>query len=87
MAFNDAGPRTLLIQGGETWWWYTRNGGSDFGAQYASADVKTPNSGAVHLADMQRKTMENNGKVTYRVRITNQGPGSAWHNLQGGGFV
>lgn len=85
MSFNNLGPLTLLNQGGEAWWWYTRGG--DFGAQHACADIKTPNSGAVHLADMQRKRKENDGSVTYFVRITNQGPGSAWHNLQGGGFV
>jgi hypothetical protein len=84
MAFNDVGPLTYLAPGGEAWWWYSF--GSDHGTQFASADVKTPNLGGVHLADLQRKQKVNNGNTTYFVRITNQGPGGAFHNLQGGGM-
>ncbi len=53
----------------------------------ATADIKIPNSGAVHLAGNQRKRKSNNGSTTYFVRITNQGPGSCFHNLQGGGMA
>jgi hypothetical protein len=49
--------------------------------------VKVPNAGGIHLADQQTKEKDNSGFVTYRVVITNEGPGVAWHNLQGGGNV
>lgn len=87
MAFNNLGPLTFLAAGGTANWWYTRNGGADFGTQMATAEIKTPNSGAVHLASDQRKQKDNNGHTTYFVRITNQGPGGCWHNLQGGGMA
>lgn len=87
MAFNDLGPLTFLNPGQTAYWWYVRSGGADFGTQLATADVKTPNSGAVHLASDQRKEKENSGHTTYFVSITNQGPGPCWHNLQGGGVV
>ena len=55
MAFNNLGPLTLLNPGQTAYWWYMRNGGQDFGTQFASADVKTPNAGAVHVAFDQKK--------------------------------
>jgi hypothetical protein len=85
MSFNNLGPLTSLNPGQEAWWWYTRGG--DKGTQMATADVKTPNSGAVHLADQQRKEKDNSGNATYFVRITNQGPGVCFHNLEGGGVA
>jgi hypothetical protein len=85
MSFNNVGPLTFLVPGGQAYWWYAWGG--DHGAQRGSADIKTPNQGAVHLHDDQRKVMDNNGNATYYVRITNQGPGGCFHNLQGGGFV
>jgi len=87
MSFNNVGPLTFLNAGQTAYWWYVRNGGADFGTQLATADVKTPNSGAVHLAFDQRKEKENSGHTTYFVSITNQGPGPCWHNLQGGGVI
>ena len=87
MAFNNVGPLTLLNPGQTAYWWYTRNNGEGVGTQFASADIKTPNSGAVHLANDQRKEKDNTGRTTYFVSITNQGPGVCWHNLQGGGMV
>lgn len=84
MSFNNLGPLTFLAAGQDAWWWY--NFGGDRGTQFASADVKTPNQGGVHLADNQRKMKDNNGNATYFVRIQNQGPGGAFHNLQGGGM-
>jgi len=83
MAFNNVGPLTFLAQGQSASWNYSYGG--DHGVQYASADIKTPNQGGVHLADQQRKEKDNNGNATYFVHITNQGPGGAFHNLQGGG--
>jgi hypothetical protein len=85
MAFNNVGSLTYLPPGASAWWSYSYGG--DHGTQFASADVKTPNLGAVHLADMQRKEKDNNGQTTYFVRITNQGPGGCFHNLQGGGMA
>jgi len=86
MPFNNLGAVTFLAEGGTAYWSYELNNGQDFGTQFASADVKTPNSGAVHLAFDQKKRKTNDGFTTYFVSITNQGPGPAWHNLQGGGM-
>ncbi len=85
MAFNNVGPQTNLAAGQAFNWFYSFSG--DPGTQMATADIKIPNSGAVHLADNQRKRKNNNGSTTYFVRITNQGPGSCFHNLQGGGMT
>lgn len=84
MSFNNVGPQTFLAQGQTVTWNYSF--GSDRGTQFASADIKIPNQGAVHLADQQRKRKDNNGNAAYFVNITNQGPGGAFHNLQGGGL-
>jgi hypothetical protein len=84
MAFNNVGALTFLAQGQTASWNYSYP--ADHGTQFASADVKTPNQGAVHLADQQRKRKDNNGNAAYFVNITNQGPGGAFHNLQGGGM-
>jgi hypothetical protein len=86
VAFNNLGPLTFLDEGGTANWWYSLNGGADLGTQFASADVKTPNSGAVHLSFNQEKQKNNDGGTTYFVSITNLGPGPCWHNLQGGGM-
>lgn len=85
MAFNNFGAVVFLAPGQTATWQYNRGPG-DAGTQFASADVKTPNQGAVHAADQQRKKLDNNGQATYFVNITNQGPGGAFHNLQGGGM-
>ena len=85
MAFNNVGALVYLAQGAATTWNYSFGG--DRGTQFASAQIKTPNQGAVHLADQQRKKVDNNGNATYFVNITNQGPGGCFHNLQGGGMA
>jgi hypothetical protein len=85
MAFNNVGPLTFLAPGQTAFWWYSY--GDDRGTQFASADVKIPNLGAVHLADSQRKRKDNNGVATYFVDIHNQGVGGCFHNLQGGGMI
>jgi hypothetical protein len=85
MAFNNVGSLVSLGPGQSTTWQYSFVG--DPGTQFASADIKTPNSGAVHLADNQRKIKDNAGNTTYFVTITNQGPGACFHNLQGGGMA
>jgi hypothetical protein len=84
MAFNNVGPLTFLAPGQTAFWNYSFN--TDRGTQLASADVKAPNQGAIHLADQQRKRLTNEGRATYFVAITNQGPGGCFHNLQGGGL-
>ena len=84
MAFNNVGGIVYLAAGQSAWWSYWFGG--DRGTQFASADIKIPNQGAIHLADDQRKKKDNNGNATYFVRITNQGPGGCFHNLQGGGM-
>jgi len=85
MAFNNVGPLTFLLAGQTAFWNFSYGG--DHGTQFATADIKIPNQGGVHLADQQRKQLTNNGNATYFVNITNQGPGDAFHNLQGGGVV
>jgi hypothetical protein len=85
MAFENVGPLTFLAPGQTAGWWFSY--GADHGTQFATADIKIPNQGAVHLADQQRKRKDNNGNATYFVNITNQGPGGCFHNLQGGGVV
>lgn len=85
MAFSNVGPLTFLAQGQSVTWSYSF--GADRGTQFATADVKAPNQGAVHVADNQAKRKENNGSATYFVLIRNQGPGAAFHNIQGGGVV
>lgn len=84
MAFNNVGALTFLAPGQTAFWSYSYGG--DRGTQFASADVKTPNQGAVHLADQQRKAKDNNGNATYFVAIHNLGNGGCFHNLQGGGM-
>jgi TnpA family transposase len=84
MAFNNLGPLTFLAPGQTAYWWYSF--GSDHGTQFASADVKTPNQGAIHMADQQRKQKNNDGITTYYVDIHNKGVGACFHNLQGGGM-
>jgi hypothetical protein len=83
MAFTNVGPLRYLSQGQSSYWeyWY----GDDHGTQMATADVKAPNPGSWHVADSQRKRKNNDGTATYSVTIVNQGPGPAFHNLQGGG--
>ena len=84
MSFTNVGPLTFLATGQTAFWSYSYPG--DRGTQFASADVKAPNQGAVHVADEQGKRKENNGNATYFVQIHNRGTGSAFHNLQGGGM-
>jgi hypothetical protein len=84
MAFNDTGPIRFLAEGQSTGWTYSWGG--DRGTQLATADVKTPSLGAVHIATNEGKSKDNNGNATYWVTIINQGPGGCWHNLQGGGM-
>jgi hypothetical protein len=85
MAFSNVGPLTFLAAGQTAFWNYSYP--ADRGTQIATADIKIPNQGAVHLADQERKRKDNNGNAAYFVKITNQGPGGCFHNLQGGGVV
>jgi hypothetical protein len=84
MAFNNVGPLVYLAPGWTATWSYTY--GDDHGTQFASADVKSPNLGAIHLAHQQRKSKDNAGNAMYYVDILNQGFGGCFHNLQGGGM-
>ncbi len=82
-----------LDEGQETTWWYIRDGGANFGTQFASADIKISdpaNPGAIVIADQQGKQVFYDGatwSTTYYVRLTCIGPGAANFNLQGGGMV
>jgi hypothetical protein len=40
MAFNDLGPVVWVDESASVTWWYQRDGGGDFGTQFASADIK-----------------------------------------------
>ncbi len=83
MAFSNVGGLTSLAEGQSAFWNYSYGG--DHGVQFAAADIKTPNFGAVLLASDQEKRILNDGTTTYFVTITNLGPGVVFHNLQGGG--
>jgi len=85
MAFNNVGTLVNLNPGQPAFWSYSYGG--DHGTQMATADVKIPSLGGVHLAFDQKKRKVNDGTTTYFVTITNQGPGSCFHNLQGGGMA
>jgi hypothetical protein len=82
MAFNNFLAPVWLGPGGVHYWWYTF--GDNRGAQYATADVKTP--GAQMMAVEQGEQMENDGHITYFVTIRNNGPQWCWYNLHGGGL-
>jgi hypothetical protein len=84
MAFNNVGPLTFLAAGQTAFWHYSF--GADHGTQFASADVKTPNQGAIHMADQKLKQKNNDGGTMYFVDIHNLGTGACFHNLQGGGM-
>ncbi|MDP9279839.1 MAG: hypothetical protein M3P00_10510 [Gemmatimonadota bacterium] len=85
MSFNNVGPVTTISPGATHYWWFTRNGGANFGEQHGGADVKTP--GAQLVADNQGKKIENNGTVSYHLSIRNADALPALYNLQGGGSV
>lgn len=90
MAFNNVGPVVWVEQGHPLTWWYTRNGGADFGTQFASADIKISDPfspGAILVAEQQGKQQDSwTNKITYYVTITCIDHGGAYHNLQGGGM-
>ena len=81
MSFNNFLAPVWLAPGGTHWWWYTF--GDNRGAQYAMADLKTPN--ATLRSTEQGKSLDPNGVATYYVTIRNDGPMWAYYNLQGGG--
>lgn len=83
MAFNNFGPQTWIAPGEAQFWWYTFF--DNRGAQYATADVKTP--GARMTATEQGERMENDGHITYFVTFRNDGPMWCLYNLHGGGLA
>ena len=85
MAFTNIGPLVYLAPGETAFWNFSY--GDDHGPQFAEADVKAPNLGAVHQAEHQRKRKDNDEVVTYFVDIRNLGAGGCFHNLQGGGLL
>jgi hypothetical protein len=85
MALNNFGPLTNLQPGQSAAW--TVSFGGDPGSQLFTADIKTPNQGATHRYDNNKKRKLNDGSTRYLVTITNEGPGSCFHNLQGGGLT
>ena len=82
MAFNNFLTPVWIAPGETQTWWYTFGGNS--GAQYATADVKTP--GAALWATQQGEQMETDGHVTYFVTMRNDGPNWCYYNLHGGGL-
>lgn len=82
MSFNNFLTPVWLGPGGTNYWWYTFY--DNRGAQYASADVKTP--GAQMMAIEQGEQMETDGHITYFVTIKNNGPQWCYYNLHGGGL-
>lgn len=82
MVFNNLGPLTWIAPGQAQTWSYTFF--DNRGAQYASADVKTP--GARMMTVEQGEEMETNGQITYFVTFRNDGPNWCLYNLHGGGL-
>jgi hypothetical protein len=82
MAFNNFLAPVWLAPGQTHFWAYSFGGNR--GAQYAMADVKTPN--AILRSTEQGKRLEPDGAATYFVTIRNDGPMWAYYNLQGGGL-
>lgn len=91
MAFNNVGPVVWLDEGQSVTWWYTRDGGADFGTQFASADIKISDPfspGAILVAEQQGKQTNSwTGITTYYVTIKSIAHGGAYYNLQGGGMA
>jgi hypothetical protein len=83
MAFNNFLTPAWIAPGGNSEWWYTFY--DNRGAQYATADVKTP--GAKMWATAQGEQMETDGHITYFARFHNDGPNWCYYNLHGGGSV
>ncbi len=83
MAFNNIGFGTLAP--GETArWWYRRDGGADFGAQYCMVNPLNP--GGSIIANDQTKRRENDSSTTYLVTFRNEGGLPTNFNLSGGGL-
>jgi hypothetical protein len=85
VSFNNLGPPTTIAPGATQSWWFIRNGGEDFGAQYAGPNVTTP--GTELVASDQGKQKNSDGTTTYYCTIRNVGSLPCLYNLQGGGFV
>ena len=83
-SFNNIGSLIFLNQGGSTGVFVSFNGNP--GSQFITADIKTPNQGAFCRAENQAKKLDNNNNATYIANIFNDGPGSVFFNLQGGGL-
>jgi len=84
MAFNNLGFGTIA-PGTAQRWWYRRNNGEDFGAQYCMANPLNP-GGSLQVND-QTKVKENDGSITYWVTIHNIGGVTTNFNLHGGGLT
>lgn len=88
MAFNNVGPVTNIAPGVTHNWWFTRNGGQDYGAQYGAPHIKTPNQGPRLNVFNQGKRKLNNDHTTYYCSIRNTSSNQGcFYNLQGGGFA
>lgn len=91
MAFTNVGGLTYISPGGTVFWWYDRNGGQDFGVQFAGPDVRIPsggpNDGPRVEVVQQSKAKFNSGYTQYYVTFKNVSSSGVWHNLQGGGLV
>jgi hypothetical protein len=83
VAFNNFLTPVWLGPGGTHYWSYTFH--DNRGAQYATADVKTP--GAKMVATEQGEQMGTDGQITYFVTIRNDGPMWCYYNLHGGGLA
>jgi len=85
VAFNNVGPPTTISAGASQYWWFTRNNGEDFGAQYGAPDIKTPGTELIVMDEGKQKNAD--GSTTYYCTIKNVGTLPCLYNLQGGGFV
>lgn len=84
--FDNNGPATFINQGVTLTWSSSFGAPSDRHVQVFGANALPPLNGAVLWVTELGKA-NNNGNVTYFTRIRNDGPGTAVHNLEGGGLT
>jgi hypothetical protein len=84
--FDNNGPATFLNQGATITWNSSFGAPSDRHIVVFGGNALPPLNGAA-LWTTELGKANNNGNVTYFTRIRNDGPGTAVHNLEGGGLT
>jgi hypothetical protein len=84
--FDNTGPATFINVGVTLLWNFSFGAPSDRHVQIAGGNALPPLNGAV-LWTTEFGKANNNGNITYFARIRNDGPGTAVHNIEGGGLT